>query len=62
MLDLWSGSGEVTGVRVPLFGVSEFPEEILYDVWAGGFRLVCVRGVVDGTVAVLELPIAETGW
>ena len=54
--------GEVTGIRVPLFGVSERPEEISYDVWAGGFRLVCVRGVVDGAVAVLELSIAEMGW
>ena len=54
--------GEVTGVRVPLFGVSECSEEVLYDVWAGGFGLMCVRGVVDGTVTVLELPIAEMGW
>ena len=54
--------GEVTGVWVTLFGVSECAEEGLYDVWSGGVCLVCARGVVDGAVTVLELPVAEMGW
>ena len=53
--------GEVTGVWVTLFGVSECAEESLYNVWAGGGCLVCARGVVDDAVAVLELLIAEMG-
>ena len=53
---------EVTGIRIPLFDLSERPEEVLYDALAGSFGLVCVRGVVYGTVAVLELPIAGLGW
>ena len=54
--------GKVTGVWVTLFGVSECAEEGLYDVWSGGVCLVCVRGVVDGAVTVLELPVAEMGY
>ena len=54
--------GEVTGVWVTLFGVSECAEEGLYDVWSRGACLVCARGVVDGAVTVLELPVAEMGW
>ena len=55
--------GEVTaGVRVTLFGMSECAEEILYDVWARRVCFVCVVGVIDGAVTVLELPIAEMGW
>ena len=53
--------GEVIGVWVPLFGVSECAEESLYDVWARGVCLVCARGVVDDAVTVLELPVAEVG-
>ena len=51
----------VTGVRVPLFGLSKLPEEVLDDAWAQVFSLVCFRGVIDGTVAVLELGVAEVG-
>ena len=54
--------GEVTGVWVTLFGMSECAEEILYDIGSRGVCLVCARGVVDGAVAVLELPVAEMGW
>ena len=53
--------GEVTGVWVTLFGMSECAEEILYDIWLRGVCLVCARSVVDGAVAVLELPIADVG-
>ena len=54
--------GEVTGVWVTLFGMLECVEEILYDIGSRGVCLVCARGVVDSTVAVLELPVAEMGW
>ena len=57
----WSDSGEVTGVRVTLFGMSECAEEILYDIRSRRVCLVCARGVVDDSVAVLELPIADMG-
>ena len=53
--------GEVTGVRVTLFGMSECVEELFYNIRSRGVCLVCVRGIVDGSVAVLELPIADVG-
>ena len=52
---------KVTGVQLPLFSLSELPEEGLDDAWAEMLGLVCVRGVIDGTVAVLELVVAEMG-
>ena len=52
---------KVTGVQLPLFSLSELPEEGLDDAWAEMFGLVCVRGVIDGTVAVLELGVTEMG-
>ena len=56
-----NGSGEVTGVWVTLFSLSECVEEIVYDSRSRGVCLVCFRGIVDSSVAVLELPIADVG-
>ena len=53
---------KVTGVWVPLFGLSKLPEKVLDDAWAEKFSLVCFRGVIDGTVTVLELGVAGMGW
>ena len=46
--------GEDTGIRVPLFGLSELPEEGLDGAWAEKFSLGCFRDVIDVTVTVLK--------
>ena len=53
--------GEVTGVWVSLFGLSECLEEVVYDGRSRGVCLVCVRDIIDSSVSVLELPIADVG-
>jgi hypothetical protein len=51
--------GEITGVWISLFGLSECLEEVGYDGRSRGVCLVCVCDVIDSSVTVLELPITD---
>jgi hypothetical protein len=53
---------EVAGVRVSLFDLLEFPQEVLNDEWAEVFSLARFHDVIYGTITVLELGVAHMGW